>query len=113
MDPTTSTITASAMAVAIIQWMKNTKLIPFMDQHTDAINRLVAWIAATISAFGIHYNYDATAGTLTLTGLTAAGIGHSLWEVIRSYAFQILIYKGVMKPAAAPATVPAAPVAKP
>ena len=27
-------ISTSAMSVAIIQWLKNTKYVPFMDQHS-------------------------------------------------------------------------------
>ncbi len=117
-----STITASAMAVSIVQWLKNTKLVPFMDQHTAGINRIVGWVFATISAFGLHYTYDSATGTLTLTGLTVAALSHSIWDVVKSYAFQKLIYAGVIKgPAqvaeaqkavgAAPGQQPVVPVA--
>lgn len=94
-------ITTSAMCVAVIQWLKNTKLVPFMDQHTAAINRTVAWMAAMISAAGIHYTWDAATATLTITGLHASTIIHAAADVTKNYAFQWLIYKGIVKGPAA------------
>ena len=96
-----STVTASAMSVAIIQWMKNTKYIPFMNQHSSAFNRFVGWVAAFLSATGIHYSFNHDTGTLTLTGLTAVALGHTVWDTTKSYAFQWLTYRGIVVPATA------------
>lgn len=96
-----TTVTASAMSVAVIQWLKNTKLIPFMDQHTAGLNRFAGWLAAFGSSVGIHWTFDHTAGTLTLTGLTLAAIGHTAWDTTKSYAFQWLVYRGIVKDKAA------------
>jgi hypothetical protein len=95
------TVTASAMSVAIVQWLKNTKLIPFMNQHSSGINRAVAWFMAFLSGTGIHYNFDHATGTLTLTGLTAMAIFHTAGDTIKSYALQWLVYRGV-KPGLVP-----------
>ncbi len=94
-------ISTSAMSVAIIQWLKNTKYVPFMDQHTAGINRLFGWGAAFCSAVGIHYTYDAHIGTLTLTGLTASAIVHAGLDATKSYSFNWLIYNGMVKGRAA------------
>ena len=96
-----STITASSMAVAIIQWLKNTKLVPFMNQNSAGLNRFVGWFAAFVSGAGLHYHYEASTGTLTLTGLTAAAIVHTGWDTVQSYAAQWLIYRGIVKQPAA------------
>jgi hypothetical protein len=103
------TVTASAMSVAIVQWLKNTKLIPFMDQHTTTINRIVAWVMAFLSATGIHYNFDHATGTLTLTGLTAMALFHTTGDTVKSYALQWLVYRGV-KPGLVPAPIAVASV---
>jgi hypothetical protein len=92
-----SSVTASAMAVAVIQWLKNTKWVPFINQYSSTLNRVLGWAIAAISAAGLHYNYESATGTLTLTGLTAATLTHSLWETTKSYALQWLIYKGIVK----------------
>ncbi len=94
-------ISTSAMSVAIIQWLKNTKWVPFMDQHTAGINRLVGWGTAFISATGIHYTYDAHVGTLTLTGISAMAIMHAVLDATKSYSFNWLIYNGMVKGRAA------------
>lgn len=94
-------ISTSAMSVAIIQWMKNTKLVPFMDQHTAGINRLFGWGSAFTSAIGIHYSYDAHLGSLTITGLTLYAIVHACMDATKSYAFNWLIYNGMVKGRAA------------
>jgi hypothetical protein len=94
-------ISTSAMSVAIIQWLKNTKYIPFMDQHSAGINRVVGWCSALASSAGIHYSYDAHVGTLTLTGLTAMAIFHAATDATKSYAFNWLIYNGLVKGRAA------------
>ena len=101
------TLSASAISVAIIQWLKNTKLIPFMGQHTSGINRIVAWVMAFLAGTGIHYQFDHATGTLTLTGLTVATILHTGGDTIKSYALQWLVYRGV-KPGLVPTE--AAPV---
>lgn len=85
-------LTTSAMSVAIIQWLKNAKWVPFMDQHTAGINRAVSWGAAFLAATGLHYNYDPNSGTLTIMNLTAMAIVHAMWDATKSYAFNWLIY---------------------
>ena len=101
-DPVMSTITAGGMAVAVIQWLKETKWLPFINEHSAGINRLVAAIAACISAIGLHWAFDASEGVLTITGLHWANIGHSAWDVFKSYVLQWLMYKGVIKGSSAP-----------
>ena len=126
-DPTMLTtelpalITTGGMAVAIIEWMKNSKVVPFMNAHTATMNRVVGWIAAFCGATGLHYKFDHTAGILTITGISAAVIGHTIYDTVQNYAFQWLVYKGVVKPATAAVSVaqtlanvaPVAPVVTP
>jgi hypothetical protein len=97
-------ITTSAMSVAIIQWLKNTKWVPFINQHSAGINRMVGWGSALLSATGLHYTFDAHTGTLTLTGLTLMTIAHAVWDTTKSYAFNWLIYNGMVKGRAADVT---------
>ncbi len=92
-----SLITTSAIAVAAIQWVKNTQWIPFVNQHSSTVNRIVGWGVAFITAAGLHYTWDATSGTLTLTNLHMMNILHAVGDTTKSYAFQWLIYKGVVQ----------------
>lgn len=94
-------ISTSAMSVAIIQWLKNTKYVPFVSQHTAGINRILGWGSAFLSSIGIHYTYDAHLGSLTITGLTLIAIFHAGLDASKSYAFNWLIYNGMVKGRAA------------
>ena len=94
-------LTTSAMSVAVIQWLKNAKFIPFVTQHSTGINRALGWATALMSATGLHYKYDASNGTLILTGLTLTAIAHASYDTVQSYAFNWLIYNGLVKSRAA------------
>lgn len=112
-------ISTSALSVAIIQWFKNSDLPIFkpFNQQSAGLNRFVAWVAAFVSGVGIHYQYDASLGSLTITGLTAAALWHTGLDSAKSYAFNWLIYNTAIKGkkdkpevvVAAPPVVPAEP----
>lgn len=107
-------ISTSALSVAIIQWMKGSKLFTFINHDTPGMNRALCWIAAFISGVGIHYNYDPALGALTITGLTFSSIVSAGMQSAKSYAFNWLIYNvsGMKNKSAAqnqPPAVPSAP----
>lgn len=105
-----STITASTIAVSIIQWLKNTKLVPFINEHSTGLNRLVSWVAAFAAGTGIHFTFNGDAGVLQVTGLSAGVIIHTVTVTCKQYAVQWLIYRGILKPGTNPAPVlPAVP----
>ena len=111
-----STIAASTLAVSAIQWLKNTKLVPFINAHSAGINRTLSWFIAFASGAGIHYTFNGDAGVLTITGLSAGVIIHTATITCKQYAVQWLIYKGIVKGPAADQTavsegVKAVPVA--
>ena len=92
-----STIAASTLAVSAIQWLKNTKLVPFINAHSAGINRTLSWFIAFASGAGIHYTFNGDAGVLTITGLSAGVIIHTATITCKQYAVQWLIYKGIVK----------------
>lgn len=111
-----STITASTLAVSVIQWVKNTKLVPFINQNSAGLNRLIAWVTAFCMGTGIHYTFNGDAGVLTITGLSAGVIFHTVTITCKQYVAQWLVYKGLVKGPAADAAavaagVPVTPVA--
>jgi len=95
-----STGSTAVIASILLQALKNSKAISFLgdgDQHANA-NRIVAALLAGISSLGIHFAYDVNAGTLVVTGLHAANIGHVLWQWVTQYAVQHLFYKSSIVP---------------
>src|SRR5438105_118318 len=96
-------ISTSALSVAIIQWLKKSKhpSLAFINQHSDNVNIFANIVAAFVSATGLHFTYDSQLGTILLTNLTPAIIRHGVFETARSYAFNWLIYEGIVKKRAA------------
>ncbi len=113
-----STVTASTLAVSIIQWAKESKLVPFVNAHSAGLNRFLGWAIAFFSGAGIHYTFNGDAGVLTVTGLSAGVIIHTATITCKQYAAQWLIYRGIVKGPAADVTavkegVAVTPVASP
>lgn len=96
-DLVVSQVTLSAVVVVIIQWLKNSPWFPWLNAQSEKAKHVAAVLGALLTAVGVHYTYDASIGTLTITGLTLAGVGHGAWHVLQSYAFQETLYKGAFK----------------
>jgi hypothetical protein len=89
-------ITAAGLIVMIVQWLKNTKWVPWVNEHSAFVTRFVSWTAAFGVATGIHYMYDREAGTLLFTGLSLTTVLTSFWHWLSSIVAQELIYRGVV-----------------
>ncbi len=96
-----STLTASTLTVSIIQWLKTSKWLPFVNQHSAGLNRTLGWLSAFATGAGIHWTFNHDAGVLTITGLSAGIIIHTATITAKQYAVQWLIYKGIVKEPAA------------
>lgn len=84
----------AVMAVHFINWLKDTKLIPFINAHSDVINRVVAFLAAIVGGLGMHFaaQGDLTSGgTLQITypplDVMVTGITHIAfqWGIQQTY----------------------------
>ena len=95
-------VTASAIAVALIQFAKKSKLpwLGWINTNSDRTNRGIAAFAAAISALALHLTWTwnpanwglSFSGTLSLAGLFQWG-GH--W--IRAFVWQEILYRGAIK----------------
>lgn len=100
-DPILSQLTASSIAVWLIQRLKSAPWFPALDANSSVVvQRVFAVATATLTTVGINWSYDASLGVLTVTGLTVAGIADALWAFLQSLVAQQVIYHGVVKPEA-------------
>lgn len=91
-----SQVVISGLIGYSLEFLKKTRFFPWLTMETKRANRAVAWLIALCAAIGIHFQFDATAGQLVITGLTLTGITHGLWEYAKQLVLQQLIYDGVI-----------------
>jgi hypothetical protein len=90
MELGTSALVAYVVSAGL-ERLKAASWFPYLTIRTAGLNRLVSIILAAGSVAGIQTAYEA--GTLTVTGLTLAGIVGALVEVGRQWVVQQLIYR--------------------
>jgi len=81
MDPSTLAPAAIVQAIAVwlIQKLKQSKAFPWLTQNSAIANRVVAFAVAFLSAAGITYHWMGTTGTLIINGLNWDTIEQALW----------------------------------
>lgn len=94
-------VTLSALSVAVIQWLKSSSWFPWLHARSDYANRAVSLLTALATAVGIHMTWThgdvAGAYTIGITGATLAGISSGLFAVVKSLAFNEMIYRTTVK----------------
>lgn len=91
-------LTASAVVVWVIQYLKGAGWLKFMTCDTGKLNRAVSAIFALLTAAGIHTTFDSTAGVLTVTGITLVNGVHLVWAAAQQFVGQEIIYEMVYHP---------------
>ena len=81
-----------------LQWLKQSKLFPWLTVETQTLNRLVGAAIAFLSSVGILVSFDHVAGVLTVSGLTVANLLHAGARFLQQWAFQQAAYKGLVAP---------------
>ena len=74
--------TLSAWAVYVMN------RIPALQNQLPMIKRSVAVLVAVGLSLGVHFAFDASAGTLMITGLTWTSLVHHLWDGAQSFTVQ-------------------------
>ena len=88
--------TGSTLVVWLIDWMKRSNKISFINENTAALNRICAVIGATITAAGIHFSMEATATgvyTISLSNISIETVTHFIQGFLVSIATQQTILK--------------------
>jgi len=92
-----SQIGAAGISVYLIQWLKNTTKLPWINDATNQLNRWLSAFLAALAVVGIHVEFDQTVGILTVTGLTIAAVVPLAWNFITQFVLQEVIYRGAVK----------------
>lgn len=90
--------TGAAMIVWIIQGLKNAGWFPHMTVDTVKVNRFISALAALATASALHWNWDATTASLTISGLTVINVTHFAWAAAQQFVGQEMIYQLIYAP---------------
>lgn len=92
----TAHITSGAVIVYVIEWLKANPRFSWLRAEQKTLQRVVSAVLAAVAAVGINWTYDATHGTLVITGLTSTAILLTGWEWLKQFVVQQLIFDGVV-----------------
>lgn len=99
-------ITFAGITVALIQWLKRSKYVPWFTKEKVYLMRGVSAVVSFLAALGIHYVWNATGHSLLITGLDLMSILTAAWIALKQFVLTEGFWQTV-KPASNPALVAA------
>jgi len=103
---TTSTFAASAVVVFVLQILKKWQKIPWINQESAKLNRVLAVVLSGISALGVTWVFTPAVNgghVITITIPSLVAIVGAAWIWLKSFAIQEWIYQSsVTKDGSAP-----------
>jgi hypothetical protein len=94
----TEQTTIAVITTYVFQWLKKSRWFPFLTVETQKFNRVLGVAVAFAASIGVVATFDHTAGVLTITGLTVAGLLHGGARFVQQWAFQQAAYKTLVAP---------------
>lgn len=86
------------LASSGLEFLKRKPWFGVMSTKTTwGMQRAIGIALASATALGIHWNFDATAGTLMITGLYWEAIKQNAFEWLRQFVFQEIVYRTTIK----------------
>ena len=98
MDQYVTQMVVGWLSALFIQFLKRVKSLPWIDEHTDDVNRIIAVVVAFFASLGIGFEFIKDAGTLLISGLTLNTLMSLGWNWIVQFFFQNVIYRIAVKP---------------
>jgi hypothetical protein len=106
MDPITNSafvdqLGLSGLAVGLIQLLKATPWVGWVNRHSDALNRSLSVAMAIFTAVGIQMVISGglqTGGSITITFPSLSVMGQTLLRFVAQLVMQEITYRSVAKP---------------
>lgn len=93
-----SQVSLALLVPYVLQYLKKSKWFPLVSYTTDKLNRTISAVIAFVAGFGIAINFDDSAGVLTVTGLTIAGLWTGTLHAVQQFLMQHTVYKLAVAP---------------
>ena len=91
-------IPIAVISTLVLQWLKKSRWFPWLTVESQKLNRIAGVVIAFAASIGVVATFDHTAGVLTITGLTLAGLGHGIARFIQQWSYQQAAYRTVVAP---------------
>lgn len=91
------------VAAMVIDWLKRTNWVPWINHNTDKLNRVVSIVAAIGQTAGFNFIFEGTldaGGILHVSIPSLSAIVHFATDSVYTFAAQEFAYKVAMKPRA-------------
>jgi predicted Co/Zn/Cd cation transporter (cation efflux family) len=98
LNPMSTQVGIALIVPFVLQWLKNTPLMPWINHRTDWVVRLLSMAVAVASSVGIIVSWDPEAGALLITGLHLDKIAALIFQAFAHFKGQEIVYRTAIKP---------------
>lgn len=92
------TVVLGFISSLAFEWLKKWDKFGLITERTSKAARVAfGFVLAAATAFGVHVTFDAEAGTLMATGLTAGAMATGLWETIQQWVITEVMYRSAVQ----------------
>lgn len=102
-DHTISSVTTSAVAVWLIQTLKNASWFPWLKAQAKVASRFASILLAAMGTAGLQWEWTKSTHTLVITNLTLGVVALGVWHCIQHFAMQEVIYQAAVNKPKTPA----------
>jgi hypothetical protein len=103
-------ITIGTIGSGLLAYLKSAKWAPWFNKHSAVLNHAYLLVTSAAGAIGVHFVWDASSHSLTITGLSLVTVAIGFWEWAKQYAVQYLVQRGAFGPVSIPGDAPAVSV---
>lgn len=79
-------VTIAALISFVMAQLKKSRWFPWLSTETAKANRIVAIVLSGFGALGVHIQFDHTAHTALITGLSLTAVLAGLWHWATQFA---------------------------
>lgn len=94
----TDQMTTAAIIIYVLQWLKKSKVVPWITADTKGLNRFLAALGAAAGTAGITFQLDTVSGTLMITGLLLPNLLTFTWQFLQTWAMTQAGYSLFVEP---------------
>lgn len=90
-------VTLSGAIIAFTNWLKSYPRFAWITADTERLNRAFAWTLGALAGLHVTWTWDASAGDLSIHGLTLANVATALWTSAFGAGRSILFQQGLFR----------------